>query len=64
MTFFSEDNFFKDVKFTLWGIPTFLTLTWAKLNVRPEVNTEATHFLTLMNNGKAFFSLDGMARIY
>ena len=31
---------------------------------RPEVNTEPTHFLTLMNNGKAFSSLDGMACSY
>ena len=28
---------------------------------RPEVNTEPTHFLTPMNNGRAFSSLDGMA---
>ena len=26
-------------------------LTWVKLNVRPEVSTEPTHSLTLMNNG-------------
>ena len=31
---------------------------------RPEVNSEPTHFLTLMNNGKAFSSLDGMACSY
>ena len=60
MAFLSEDNFFK-----MWSslceayLP--LTLTWVKLNVRPEVSTEPTHFLTLMNNGKAFSSLDGMA---
>ena len=41
-----------------------LTLAWVKLNVRPEVSTEPTHFLTLMNNGKAFSSLDGMACSY
>ena len=35
-----------------------LTLTWVKLNVRPEVSTEPTHFLTLMNNGNAFSSSD------
>ena len=64
MVFLSEDNFFLNVKFTLWGIPTFLTLTWVRSNVRPEVNTEPTHFLTLMNNGKAFSSLDGMACSY
>ena len=28
---------------------------------RPELNSKPTHFLTLMNNDKAFFSLDGMA---
>ena len=27
---------------------------------RPEVNSELTHFLTFMNNGNAFPSLDGM----
>ena len=65
MAFLSEDNFLNIFfKFTLWDIPTFLTLTWVKLNVRPEVNTEPTHFLTLMNNGKAFSSLDGMACSY
>ena len=31
---------------------------------RPEVNTESTHFPTLMNNGKAFSSLDSMACSY
>ena len=31
---------------------------------RPEVNTEPTHFPTLMNNGKAFSSLDSMACSY
>ena len=31
---------------------------------RPEVNSEPTHFLTFMNNGKAFSSLDGMACSY
>ena len=31
---------------------------------RPEVNTEPTHFLTPMNNGKTFSSLDGMACSY
>ena len=37
-----------------------LTLTGVKLNVRPEMSTEPTNFLTLMNNGKAFSSLDGI----
>ena len=41
-----------------------LTLTWVKLNVRPEVSIEPTNFQTLMNNGKAFSSLDGMACCY
>ena len=41
-----------------------LTLTWVKLNVRPEVSTEPTQFVTLMNNGKAFSSLDDMAWSY
>ena len=31
---------------------------------RPEVNSEPTHFLTLLNNGQAFSSLDGMACSY
>ena len=63
MAFLSENNFFK-----MWSslceayLP--LTLTWVKLNVRPEVSTEPTHFLTLMNNGKAFSSLDDMACSY
>ena len=35
--------------------------TWVKLNVRPELSTEPTHFLTLMNNGKTSSSLDGIA---
>ena len=41
-----------------------LTLTWLKLNVRPEVSTEPTHFLTLMNYGKVFSSLDGITCSY
>ena len=28
------------------------------------MSTESTHFVTLMNNGKAFSSLDGMASSY
>ena len=31
---------------------------------RPEVNSEPNHFLTLMNNSKAFSSLNGMACSY
>ena len=31
---------------------------------RPKVNSEPTHFLTLMNNGKVFSCLDGMACSY
>ena len=31
---------------------------------RPKLNCEPTHFLTLMNNGKAFSSLDCMACSY
>ena len=56
IVFLSEDNFFNDVNFTLWGWPTFLTATWVKLNVRPGVNTEPTHFLTLMNNVRYFLA--------
>ena len=63
MAFLSEDIFLR-CKVTLSGIPTFLTLTRIKLNVGPEVNTEPTHFLTLIDNGKAFSSLDGMACSY
>ena len=37
-----------------------LPLTWVKLSVRPDVSTELNNFLTLVNNGKAFSSLDGM----
>ena len=54
IVFLSEDKFFRDVNFTLWGIPTFLTFTWVKLNVRPGVNTYPTHFLTLMNSVRHF----------
>ena len=62
MAFMSDDlHFFKDVQVTLWGISNFLTLFWVKLNLRPEVNSQPTHFLTLMNNGKVFSSLDGVA---
>ena len=31
---------------------------------RPEVNSKPTHFLTFMNNDKAFFSLNDMASSY
>ena len=31
---------------------------------RPEVNSEPIHFLSFMNNGKAFPSFDGMACSY
>ena len=31
---------------------------------RPQLNIEPTHILTLMNNGKAFSNLDGMACSY
>ena len=41
-----------------------LPLTRVKLNVKPELNTEPTNFLTLMNNGKAFSTLDGMTCCY
>ena len=61
MQFSSQDNLFKDVKFTLLCeayLPS--TLTWIKLNVRPEMSTEPTHFLTIMNNDKAFSTLDGV----
>ena len=44
-------------------MPTF-NVNLSKLNVRPEVSTEPTHFLTLMNNGKGFSSLDDMACSY
>ena len=61
MAFLSEDNFFKDVNSLCEAC---LPLTWVKLNVRPEVSTEPTHFLTLTNDGKAFSSLDVMACSY
>ena len=44
----------------MWGMPTF-NFT---LNVRPEMSTEPTHFLRLMNNVKAFSNLDSMACNY
>ena len=31
---------------------------------RPEVNSKLTYFLIFMNNGKAFFSLNGIAHNY
>ena len=40
---------------------TFLTFTWVKSFKRFEVKSEATHFLTFMNNGKTFPSIDGMS---
>ena len=40
---------------------TSLTFTWVKLWKRPEVNSELIQFLTFMNNGKVYPSLDGMA---
>ena len=61
-TFLSEDNFLKIFFSSL--CEACLPLTGVKLNVRPEVSTEPTHFLTLINNGKAFSSLDGMACSY
>ena len=39
----------------------FYDVTRVNVCKRPEVNTEPTHFLTFMNNGKTFSSLDGMA---
>ena len=60
MAFLIEDNFF--LIFCEACLP--LTLTRVKLNVRPAVSTEPTHFLTLMSNGKAFSSLDDMAYSY
>ena len=63
MAFFSEAIFFKMESSPCQAcLP--LTVTWVKLNVRPEVSTEPTQFLTIMNNGKAFSSLDGMACSY
>ena len=47
-----------DVESSLYEACLPLTLIWVKLNVRPEVSTEPTHFLALMNNGKAFSSSD------
>ena len=66
MAFLSEDNFFflrckvHSVRYTY--LP--LALTWVKLSTRHEVSTELTHLLTLMNNGKTFSSLDGVACSY
>ena len=57
MAFLSEDIFFEVVKFTLWGMPTF-NFNLSKIKLRTEVSTEPTHFITLMNNGKAFSSSD------
>ena len=34
------------------------------MGVKPEVRTEPTQFITLINNGKTFSSLDGMACSY
>ena len=65
MAFLSEDNFFLRCKvLSLCEACLPLTLTWVKLSVRPEVSTEPTHFLTLMNNGKAFSGLDDMTCSY
>ena len=44
-------------------MPTF-NFNLGKIKLRPEVSTEPTHFLTLMNNGKTFSSLDGMGCSY
>ena len=53
--------FFFKIKSSLCAVCLPLTL---KLNVRPEMTTEPIHSLTLMNNGKAFSSLDGMTCSY
>ena len=42
----------------------FYDVTRVNVCKRPEVNTEPTHFLTFMNNGKTFSSLDGMECSY
>ena len=39
---------------------TSLTFTWKNLCKRPEINSEPAHFLTFMNNSKAFPSFGGM----
>ena len=56
MTFWASMPFFK-MQSSLCEAYLPLTLTWVKLNVRPEVTTGPTHFLTPMNYGKAFSSL-------
>ena len=53
-----------DVESSLYEACLPLTLTWVKLNVRPELSTEPTHFLTLMHNGVECFSLDVMSYSY
>ena len=53
--------FFFKIKCSLCAVCLPLTL---KLNVRPEMSTEPIHSLALMNNGKAFSSLDGMTCSY
>ena len=61
--FWVRISFFK-MKSSLCAVCLPLTLTSIKLNVRPEMSTEPIHSLTLMNNGKAFSSLDGMTCSY
>ena len=57
----SEDNFFNMQSHS--ARPTYLFNFYLSKIVckRHEVNSEPTHFLTLMKNGKAFCSLDGIA---
>ena len=43
---------------------TFLTFNWVKLSKGPEVNSEPTHFLIFMNNGKTLHRFDGMLCSY
>ena len=64
IAFLSEDNYFLRCK--VHSVRQYLFnfyLTKIKCK-RPEMNSEPTHFLTFINNGKAFSSLDGMACSY
>ena len=56
----SEDNFFLRCKVHFVRHTYLFTFYLSKIKCK----SEPTHFLTLMNNGKAFSSLDGMACSY
>ena len=64
IAFLSEDNYFLRCK--VHSLRQYLfSFYLSKIKCkRSEVNSESTHFLTFMNNSKAFSSLDGMACSY